>query len=138
MTKKKRHEPTGPFAPPTPSEADQREGFPMAAASDEDAGMISFVPTTQNADQYDPRVAQRHRDPQITKPPRGAGTPTPHGQRVEERHDENRAAESPPGYAPVDENGWRRLQDEDEPQARVNLPREERARGMTDDEDEAL
>lgn len=136
--KKKRIEPVGPFAPPTPSEADQREGLPMAAARDEDARMISFLPTTQSADQMAPDVAERYRDPQLTKPPRGAGAPTPHGRRVEDRHDENRAAESPPGYTPVDENGWRRLQDEDEPQGRLNIPREERARGLVDDEDEVL
>jgi hypothetical protein len=117
--KKKRIDPVGPFAPPTPSEAEQDEqGEPMAVANDKQTiHGESFVPTTA---------------------PDGPKEPTPHGRDVRERHDQNRAEESPPDYTPPDEQGFAHLdvdrESEDAPAARVaaSPPRD-----VETDEDEA-
>lgn len=119
MEKKKRFAPVGPFAPPTPSEAEQERGMPMAVARDMQTTDDTAMPTSAPNDP-------------------GLPTPTPHGRDVRDRDDENRAHERPDGYSAIDENGWRRLEDEDQPSGRVGVARPERERKFTTDEDEPL
>lgn len=106
--------PMGPFTPPTPAEADQVQGEPMAVAADKMTRHgEGFLPTTAARDQMAPDVARKWRDPQLQRGTRGGNAhPTPHGAPVEGRTDENRRAERPEGYTEVDENGWRHLEGE--------------------------
>lgn len=110
--KKKPIDPMGPFAPPTPAEADQAEGEPMAVANDkQNVHGESFVATTAPRDAMAEDVARKYRDPQLQRVD-PEESPTPHGKDVRERRDENRAAEKPKGYSEVDEKGFRHLEDD--------------------------
>ena len=77
-----KHKPTGPFAPPKPSEAESDEAQPMAAARDEDTPHDAAKPTTASKDAYAPDVAKRWAA-------HGA-----HGGGVTESREENRAQEA--------------------------------------------
>ncbi|HUR68166.1 MAG TPA: hypothetical protein VM370_02890 [Candidatus Thermoplasmatota archaeon] len=101
-----REKPVGPFAPPTPSEAEDDEvGEPMAVAGDKQGSETdeSFVPTTASKDQYAPDVAERYK--QVPGAARG-------GAGVTESRKENRAAEKPAEYSEPDERGWVKPQGE--------------------------
>ena len=112
-TKPRKHPPTGPFAPPTPAEAEQTEGEPMAVANDKQTRQDeSFHPTTASADQMAPDVARKYRDPNLQRGADAAeGSSTPHGRDVEARTDENRRREKPEGYSEVNEHGFRELEE---------------------------
>lgn len=108
VTKKDRYPPQGPFAPPTPAEADQARGEPMAVAGDKrNVHGEPFLATTAPRDQMDEEVARKYRDPNLAAD-RPHRTPTPHGEDVKARRDENRAREKPEGYSEIDEDGFRR------------------------------
>lgn len=104
--------PVGPFAPPTPSEAEQSRGEPMAVANDRTTvHSDSHMPTTASTDAMDAEVARKYRDPNMGRGGVGGGSPTPHGDDVATRHDENRRSEEPEGFERA-ENGNRRLKHE--------------------------
>lgn len=94
-----RHDGVGPFAPPTPSEAEVADHLPMAVANDLQTPHDAFMPTTASLDAFDPEVAARHR---AHPPPRGAASSPTTTTR-----DENRAQEKPEGYTDVDKLGFR-------------------------------
>jgi len=100
-TTSKKHEPVGPFAPPLPSEADRKDGQPMAAAADEDQRRESAKPTTQNADQMSRETAQRWRDPNLG-PLEGAEDAKGLGP-------ESKAQERAPGYADRAQAGYKEM-----------------------------
>ena len=96
-----RNKPTGPYAPPLPSEAEREQGEPMAVARDKDNPHgEGFLPTTADMDQFDADVARRYK--QVRE-----GTV---GEGVTRSREENRAHERPEGYTRSDENGWKRLE----------------------------
>ena len=75
--KKKPIAPTGPYAPPKPSEAEDERPEPMAVARDKQTTNDAFMPTTAPMEQ-------------ATRP-----------------RDENRAREAPRGYSEPDVMGFR-------------------------------
>lgn len=99
--------PRGPFAPPTPAEAEQERGKPMAVARDEETTHDFFVPTSAPTDDVvDEDMAGAPSDGD-------AARATPSGRDVARRDDENLAMETPPDYEPT-AHGFRRLRDDDE------------------------
>lgn len=95
--------PKGPFAPPTPSQVERSDPEPMAVARDKDTPHDAAMPTTARMDQWAPEVAERYRDPLLTRTRRDAEPRS----RVE-----NRRAEKPEGFTETDEDGFRHLEDE--------------------------
>lgn len=109
---RKKFAPVGPFAPPTPSEAEQSRGEPMAVANDKETiHSDSHMPTTASTDAMAPDVARKYRDPNMDRGNVGGSSPTPHGADVASRTDENRRSEEPEGFERAG-NGNRRLKDE--------------------------
>lgn len=85
---------TGPFAPPTPSEAEGRDREPMAVANDkQQTHGESFVATSAPLDAYDPEVARRYKQ-------------VPAREMMARSKRETRAAERPDGFTTPDEQGW--------------------------------
>lgn len=111
--KKKPMEPMGPYSPPLPTEAERKEGLPMAAANDFRTPHDAFLPTGSDPDdQIDPEVARRYRGPtgdaervrEGIQESFGVNPRNPGGNGPE-----SRKAEDPPGYTKEDEHGFRHL-----------------------------
>lgn len=103
-TTRKQHEPQGPYAPPTPSEADQKGPKPMAVAADEDAKREAEKPTTQKGDQMDRGTAERYRDPNLG--------PLQHGDDAKGLGPASRKEEEPEGYEASDQTGYKEMKEE--------------------------
>lgn len=103
-TRKKPNPPVGPYAPPTPSEAERTQGEPMAVARDKETLNDAFLPTSAPLDAYSQEVADAYRA-------HGSGA-----RGVTESRKENARMEDPPGYTEPDKQSFRRpkLGDEEE------------------------
>ena len=103
--KKKTIEPTGPYAPPKPSEAEDERPEPMAVARDKQTTNDAFMPTTAPMEQ-------------ATRP-----------------RTENRRAERPPGSAEPDVQGFRHPDEDETGGGPVRQNPRARDAGLETDED---
>ncbi len=97
--KKRRFEPVGPYAPPTPDEADgdAADAVPMAVAQDKATWHDAFMPTSSSKDAYVQMEGQPSKERMMAK-----------------GNAETRRAQRPDPRRPVDSQGFRDPLEEEE------------------------